>query len=302
MEKKEMSKFTRRVTVEEGYDITIQIKKPTNQQLKEADIQRAKAWNKAFKEGVMTKAEIDKVMRDRGLWDDKKKELEESLTKQILDLEKRLYRGDVTSKPKLSDGRKIAIEMKNKRLQLRDLISERLAMDENTAESLADNARFDYLVYACAYNQETEEPLFSSYEDYNNRGASIEAVAAAQLLAQMVYNLDEDFEDKLPENKFLSKFNLLNHDGQLIDPKTKDLVDVNGRKINDLGHYLDEEGNRVDIDGEKIDDTGLYELIDYENDLFDEQETPAAKEKPKRARKKTTRKTTKKTVEAETTD
>ena len=294
-----MSKYTGKVTVEQGYDITVEVKKPTNQQLKDADIQRAKAWNKAFKEGVMTKAEIDKVMRDRGLWDDKKKDLEESLTKQILDLEKRLYRGDGTSKPKLSDGRKIAIQMKNKRLQLRDLISDRLAMDENTAESLADNARFDYLVYACAFNQETGEPLFSSYEDYNNRGASVEAVAAAQLLAQMVYNLDEDFEDKLPENQFLSRFNLLNHDGQLIDPKTKELVDVDGRKINDLGHYIDDEGNRIDIHGDKIDETGLYELIDYENDLFeDEEEAPVAEEKPK----KTRRKTTKKTVEAETTD
>jgi hypothetical protein len=296
MEDKEMSNLQKTVTVEAGYDMIVGIKQPTNQQLKDADIQRAKVWNKAFKEGVMTKAEVDKVMRDRGLWDNSKAELEESLTKQILELEKRLYRGDGKSKPKLSDGRKIAIEMKNKRIQLRDLISDRLSLDENTVESLADNARFDYLVYACAYNVETEERIFSSYEDYNNRGASAEAVAAAQLLAQMVYNLDEDYEDQLPENKFLNKFNLINEEGLLVDPKTNNLIDINGKKINKSGHYLDDQNNRIDIDGDRLDSEGYYELVEYDNDLVDE--PPKSEAKPKRIR----RKTTKKTLEAETTD
>lgn len=294
-----MSKFQEAVVTEDGSTINVVVKKPTNDQLKEADIHKAKAWNKAFREGVMTKAEVEKIMVERGIWSEEKSKVEARLTQEILELEKKLYRGDGKAAPKLSDGRDIALEMRQKRIELRDLISERLAADDNTAESLADNARFDFLVYKCSYNGDTNQPLFPSYEEYNNRGSSRIAVASAQLLARMIYDLDSDFESKLPENAFLRQHKLVNDDGQLIDPKTKETVDAEGRRINELGHYIDNDGNRVDIDGNRIDEDGLYEMVEYENDLYEEEieEKPA----PKPRKKRTTRKTTaKKTEQVET--
>ena len=289
-----MSNFQETVTNEDGQQIVVVVKKPTNDQLKQADIHKAKAWNKAFKEGVMTKAEVEKIMVDRGIWSEEKSKIESRLSQEILELEKRLYRGDGKAAPKLSDGRDIALEMRQKRIELRDLISERLAADDNTAESLADNARFDFLVYKCSYNGETDQPLFDSYEDYNSQGSSRPAIAAAQLLARMIYDLDSDFESKLPENAFLRQHKLVNDDGQLIDPKTKYTVDPEGRRINELGHYLDEDGNRVDINGVKIDEDGLYEMVEYENDLYEEEveEKPAPKPRKKRATRKTAAKKT----------
>ena len=296
-----MSKFSETVTNEDGQQIVVVVKKPTNEQLKEADIHKAKAWNKAFREGVMTKAEVEKIMVERGIWSEEKSKVEARLTQEILELEKILYRGDGKAAPKLSDGRDIALQMRAKRIELRDLISERLAADDNTAESLADNARFDYLVYRCSFNGETDQPLFESYEAYNKRGSTRAAVAAAQLLARMVYDLDSDFEDKLPENAFLKQHKLVNEQGQLIDPKTKETVDDKGRKINELGHYLDDEGNRVDIDGDRIDEDGLYEMVEYENDLYEEVEEAEEKPAPKTRKKRAPRKTSaKKTEQAET--
>ena len=294
-----MSNFQETVTTEDGQQIVVVVKKPTNDQLKQADIHKAKAWNKAFKEGVMTKAEVEKIMVDRGIWSEEKSKIESRLSQEILELEKRLYRGDGKAAPKLSDGRDIALEMRQKRIELRDLISERLAADDNTAESLADNARFDFLVYKCSYNGETDQPLFDSYEDYNSQGSSRPAIAAAQLLARMIYDLDSDFESKLPENAFLRQHKLVNDDGQLIDPKTKYTVDPEGRRINELGHYLDEDGNRVDINGVRIDEDGLYEMVEYENDLYEEEVEEEAEEKPapKPRKKRATRKTAAKKAE-----
>ena len=290
------NKFQRVVTLANAETITISVRKPTNEQLKEADIYRAKAWNKAFKEGVMTKNEVEGLMVKRGLWDASKSTKEQELTAEILDLERLLYRGeDSGAKPKLSEGRSVALQMREKRLELRELISERIAMDENTAESLADNSRFDYLVFCCSYKGDTDEPVFESYDQYNNEAASVEAVAAAQLLAQMVYDLDSDFEDKLPENQFLKQFSLVNDDGQLIDPNTKNLIDANGRRVNEFGHYLDEDGNRVDNEGRPIDSEGLYELVDYEDDLFTKIEE--AKPKKKAATKRKPRAKAKKPTE-----
>lgn len=282
-----MANFEQMVTKENGEVVIVVVKRPTNQQLKDADIQKAKVWNKAFKEGVMTKNEVEKLMKERGTWNDEKTAKERQLTELILSLERKLYLGEDGVKPKLSEGRKIAIEMKNKRVELRDLISERLSMDENTAEALADNARFDYLVYACAYDKDTDQRLFSSYDDYNSRGSSVEAIAAAQLLAKMVYNLDEDFENRLPENQFLKKFDLINESGDLINPKTKELIDIDGRKVSEEGYYLDSDGNRVDIYGKKLNSDGLYEMVEYENDLFiDETENSSEKITSKKNSKK----------------
>lgn len=290
-----MSNYEQTVIAEDGSTVVVAVRRPTNQEMKDADIYRAKAWNKAFKQGVMTKAEVEQVMRDRGLWDNEKADRESELTKEILELERQLYHGSGKKKPKVSDGRRIAVLMKDKRIELRDLISERISMDENTAESIADNARFDYLVFVCSFNAQTEERLFESYEDYNKKGSNAEAVAAAQLLAQMVYNLDSDFEDKLPENQFLKKFDLLDENNQLVDPNTGHLVDIDGNRVNELGHYIDDEGNRVDLQGNRIDEEGLYEMVDYDNDLLE------AKPKKRAPRKRATKKTTKVKQEAEAT-
>jgi len=292
-----MSNFEQTIISADGSTVRVGVKKPTNQEMKDADIYRAKAWNKAFKEGVMTKAEVDQVMKDRGIWNQEKAEEEKNLTIEVLELERKLYIGEGKKKPKLSEGRKLAIQMKEKRILLRELISDRISMDENTAESIADNARFDYLVYVCSFNVDTQERLFESYEDYNQKGTNAESIAAAQILANMVYNLDSDFEDKLPENQFLKKFDLLDDNNQLVDPNTGDLVDIEGNEINELGHYIDKDGKRVDLDGNKIDGDGLYEMVDYENDLLDKK--PVKKRAP---RKKTAKKTTTKAKqEVETT-
>jgi hypothetical protein len=297
MEDREMSNFEQTIISADGSTVRVGVKKPTNQEMKDADIYRAKAWNKAFKEGVMTKAEVDQVMKDRGIWNEEKAEEEKNLTIEVLELERKLYIGEGKKKPKLSEGRKLAIQMKEKRILLRELISDRISMDENTAESIADNARFDYLVYVCSFNVDTQERLFESYEDYNQKGTNAESIAAAQILANMVYNLDSDFEDKLPENQFLKKFDLLDDNNQLVDPNTGDLVDIEGNEINELGHYIDKDGKRVDLDGNKIDGDGLYEMVDYENDLLDKK--PVKKRAP---RKKTAKKTTTKAKqEVETT-
>lgn len=267
-EHRKMSRYRREFENENGENKTIYVKRPDNDSIKEADIHRAKVWNKAFKEGVMTKKEVKEMMKERGLWDDQKDAKEASLSDEIIELEKKLYTGGgKKSKPKLSDGREIAIQMRIKRAELRELIQERLDMDQNTAEALADNARFDYLVSCCSFWAD-DSNVFDSYEDYNERSSSLEAVISAQLLAQMMYNLDMDFENNLPENQFLKKFDLVNEDGTLIDPNNPDrMVDLEGRTINEFGHYLDDDGNRIDVDGNIIEEGGLYVLSDYEDDL-----------------------------------
>jgi hypothetical protein len=271
--------------------VEIYVTRPNNKVNREADMLRSKTWSDCTSEGIPTKKQVLELMVERGEWDVEKQNLENKLGLEIVELERKLYCGEDGKKPKLSEGREIAIQIRQKRFQLRNLISQKIALEEHSAENLADNARFDFLVAHCSFYK-NGTPIYSSFDEYNKQSADEIAFAAASLLGKMMYNIDNNFEANLPENKFLKKFGLVNDKLSLIDPNTGFTVDIAGKRIDEDGFYVDEEGNRIDGDGHRITQDGFYEMVEYENDLVIE--------KPKPKRKTTVKKTTKKTTE--TTD
>jgi len=274
-----MSNQEQEVTLENGDKVTIYVKKPSNEIISGADIHRAKRWNECIRDDIITKKELATLMEKRGIWDKSKSDKEDDISSKITTLEKDLYRGRNGKKPKVSEGKKLALEMKKLRIELRNLISERLSLEENTAEALSDNARFDYFVAHCTFYKDSDKRVYNSVEDYNSKSSDTIAFTAASMLGNILYNLDSDFEKNLPENKWLSTFNLSDDKGNLVNSDGQQ-VDSEGRVINELGHFLDEKGNRVDANGVPLDEDGNYLLVDYENDL----EPP----KKKTTRKKTT--------------
>ena len=243
------------VELEDGSKTKIIVKKPSNAVMSAAQRKGALIWTQCIQEGVMTKKELEKILDDRGIWTkDKAKEQVKILT-DISKLEKELFlgRGEIL---KTSEGKKIAIQMRRKRIELRDLLAEKVSLEQNTAESLSDNAKFDYIVSQCTFD-EHEQPVYNGIDDYSNRNDDPIAFAAAQALATMLYSLDKDFEMKLPENKFLAKFEYIDDDLHLVN-KSGHKVDTENRLVNELGQFIDEEGKRVDIDGNPLDEDGSY--------------------------------------------
>ena len=279
-----MSSNEKEVELEDGTKVTIYVVKPSNQVISQADIHRAKRWNECIRDNVITKKELKTLMEDRGIWDKSKSDKEDEIGSKISDLEKKLYRGEGGKKPKVSEGKNLALEMRRLRSDLRELISERLGLEENTAEALADNARFDYFVANCTFYKDSGKRVYNSVEDYNKRSSDSVAFTAASMLGNILYNLDSDFEKNLPENKWLNMFNLTDDEGSLVNSEGK-TVDSEGRVINEQGHFLDDDGNRVDANGIPLDKDGNYILVDYENDL----EPP---KKKRTTRKKATTKAT----------
>ena len=274
-----MSNQEQEVTLENGDKVTIYVKKPSNEIISGADIHRAKRWNECIRDDIITKKELATLMEKRGIWDKSKSDKEDDISSKITTLEKDLYRGRNGKKPKVSEGKELALEMKKLRIELRNLISERLSLEENTAEALSDNARFDYFVAHCTFYKDSDKRVYNSVEDYNSKSSDAIAFTAASMLGNILYNLDSDFEKNLPENKWLSTFNLSDDKGNLVNSDGQQVVSE-GRTINELGHFIDDKGNRVDANGVPLDEDGNYLLVDYENDL----EPP----KKKTTRKKTT--------------
>jgi len=227
-----------------------------------------KAYNQAFTDAIKSKsivrAKMDDLLEEQGLWNNEKQAKFTSLQQELLDGEKRLAKGGFS----LSDAKKLALQMKEIRSEIRDLISVRTSLDNHSAEGQADNARFNYLVSACVVYKDTNELYFKNLEDYLNRSDDPVSLLGAQKLANMVYGLDNNFEKGLPENKFLHKYRFVDEKLRLIDKKGR-LVDVDGKLIDERGRYIDEQGNYVDKYGNRVDVDGDY-VVDSEPFLDDE--------------------------------
>jgi len=230
---------------------------------------RAKAvfnkWLHTFmRDGIMTKVELDKYMEEKGIWSEEKKNKETSLAKEIRSLTKDLYQGG--GKRKASEGKRIAVEIKKKRNELQNLIAEKISLEQNTAESLADNMKFDFLVSECTYEGNGIKKVYKDLEDYSEKADDEVAFVAAATLAQMLYSLDPNFEADLPENQFLSKFNYVDENFNLLDDQGH-TVSLDGKMIDDLGYYVNDDGEKVDADGNLVDETGnLIMSTEYTED------------------------------------
>ena len=268
MSKKEEKKF-------EYKDKQYLIKELTADQTIEAQRVYTKEFKKAVEDGAILKQSLEEHMRDQGLWDDEMAEKYTDLVKQSADLEYKIKSG---AYKKASELRDKAFELKKIRNELTALLSVRNSMDSVTAEGLADNERFFYLVSACVYDYLTQKPVFSSLQDYKDQADSELAVKCASEYANVAYGLDENFQDAFVENKLLKRLNLLNDKGQLINRKGQ-RVDINGNLLDDEGSRIDADGNRIDINNNPLLDDSVVDELDFEDDLAEDTEK---EEKPKR--------------------
>jgi len=245
------------VNLEDGTTKKIVVKLPTTGVQSRADRVRAKAWTECIQDGIMTKKELNRVMKEKGIWDEEKDKRHIEIAQRLVELERKLFiKKGRSSKVKASEGKKIAMEMRLLRVEMRDLVAERLVLEGNTAESLADNAKFDFLVANCTFDKSGKK-VYNSLEEYTNSADSEVAYAAASALANMLYSLDQNFESKLPENKFLKMFGMCDDNLSLVDTEGH-RVDSEGRKINEEGRLVNDEGQTVDSEGNLIDEDGSY--------------------------------------------
>jgi len=238
--------------------IKIVVKRPNNMVMSQAQRVGAKSWTDCVRDGIMTKRELEKFMKDQGIWDDGKDAAQKEVVQAISSLEKRLYVGgaDKNSKLRASDGKDIAIQMRIKRNELRELISERMSLEQNTAESISDNSRFDFLVSSCTF-YENGDKVYDTVDQYKEQADSEIGFAAATTLASMLYAVDKDFEARLPENKFLKMFNFVDENLSLVNTKGE-TIDLDGRRIDSSGYFINAEDKRVDKEGNVLDEFGNY--------------------------------------------
>jgi hypothetical protein len=251
-----------------GDEIDLLVVTPTNVQLLESEKVYKKSFRKALEEGAMLRKKLTMYMIEQGIWNDEQEAKYEEVVKNINLLDYQLNKGknDEGKTIKLSEGKKMALDLNDKRSQFRQLIAERQELDHLTAEGQADNERFSYLVYLCTLDYNTRKPYFNSYDEYLSQGNEKATIAAASHVGEIVYEIDPDYENSLTENKFLKRFGFANKDNHLVN-KDGELVDREGNLIDEEGYIL-KDGGRVNINDLPIlQDEENVEKVDFEDDL-----------------------------------
>lgn len=243
----------------DGNTVKVLIKNPTAKQYRDSQVEYNKAFRMALDSKALLRQKINDHMVDQGIWGKEKEKKYQKFLTDINEKEDLLKGGGV----KLSDAKKAALKLRELRDGFKDLIAERNALDTNSAEGQADNARFAELVRVCMVNPETDQPYFPDQQAYDSQTDQPWVVEASSELANMLYGLDPDYEGGLVENKFLKEFKFVNEDLRFINDDGH-LVDSEGKLLNEDGRYIayrtkegkakqdPEEVYFVNVDGEEV--------------------------------------------------
>lgn len=178
---------------------------PSPKQERDAQIVYAKALTSAIKSGILSVDSVGKWLKTQGTWSDEKEKLK-------LDLQIFLAEGQIMLESKRnSEGKNmkkaeaeaLAWEMSNKRADLLNLLSEVSRYTEYTAEGMANNEKFSFLVSVCTKNEDGTR-AFNSVEELDEETPL--SLKAQEEFGILFSGLEPDFYKEFPESKFLIEY------------------------------------------------------------------------------------------------
>ena len=71
--------------------VKILVKRPNNATLSQAQRVSAKTWTDCVRDGIMTKKELEKFMKEHNVWNETKDQEQKDKIREIAELEKQLF-------------------------------------------------------------------------------------------------------------------------------------------------------------------------------------------------------------------
>lgn len=259
-------------TEADGKKIDLAVIRPSPEVEGKAQLVYGRSFRQAVEAGLLVRARLEKFLREQNLWDDGKDAEYREVLKRVWAGEKKLAQGGGAGLTK-ARARDLAISLRRDRAALFFLNRDKNSLDLNTAEAFAEQARFDHLAANCVVYADTGKPYFTSVEDYKAKADQSDREAAVLEFAKLFYDVDENREKNLPENKFLAAYNFVDSKLRLID-KNGNLVDTENYRVDDEGRRINENGELIDFDGAPLDEDGNYK-VDFTPFLEDDDEETA---------------------------
>jgi hypothetical protein len=243
-----------------GNDVELAIKRPTPKQSVDAQLVYNKEWFRAQASGSPLRINLDTVLEQQGLWGESQRDQLRTIENEVRSLEKKLRSGakNFTS---LENAREAALRLRELRAEWINLVNSRNALNQYSAENIADAARLQYLVSVTVVDNTTGRPYFADYEDFVARlDDKIAETSYLEYLKFSVETIDEASaaQDQY-EDKWLKRYKFADEKGRLINKDGK-LIDSEGRLINENGEYVTETGARCDKEGTLITPEGEYDI------------------------------------------
>lgn len=257
----------------DGNDIKLEVLRPGHKVMQEANMSYNLKVSSLIRQAnnggdrLLLRSEVEDHLIKSGLWGKKDAQEMENLGMRLRALELIIKQGGI----KISEARKLAIEMSQIRSKMMILYNKKQQLDNVTIESVAESYKFGILMVKCVVRAEDGKPYFLGYDDYLDKSGDLAAIETAQCLSKMIYGLDDNINLNFFENQWLKEHNFIDKNGRLI--KENSFVDKDGRKIDAKGRFVDDSGNLTDKNGIRVDENGNF-VIENPKPYLDDDGNP----------------------------
>lgn len=181
------------------------LKKPNSKVRKESDAVYAKAYRRAVADGYFLEAEIDNIIKERGIKAANEKE-RKIIDSKISELEAMFNKNSFET---VAEGIEKYFEIVGLRRELEELDKAKRELSTQAASIIAENERFAYFVFACCFDSEGSK-VWEKLEDYKDDNSDIAAKLSSEMIS-FIYDgtsaLLEELEKIRPENIWYASAN-----------------------------------------------------------------------------------------------
>jgi len=193
---------------EDGNDMVLEFRPPSQGALNKAELVFKKTFSKCFRDGILTTSEVEKILRERGIWDDDKEREAAMFQLQIAKLEAKLKDGELEDE----EAKALCEELVVLRTELMNHNEPVVSIAENTCESISGEERNQFLVTQCIYHKAAGSRVYKSVEEFKSRGE--EQAARDSYMETVIASLEVTMGEELPsdlsqiysENRWLTDY------------------------------------------------------------------------------------------------
>jgi hypothetical protein len=188
----------------DGEEVVLKFKRPSQTVLSKAELSYRTAFSRAFRQDIITNAEVEKLLRDRGLWDEDQQKKVNELRSRIGELEESLEDTDLSNE----QGKAVCEELDKLRLEIMSANAIYQTIADNTCETIATEERNQFLCSECVVDNKTGLRVYKNVDDFKSRMDEPTALDAfretviATLEVAIGRSLPSNLSDEYAENKW----------------------------------------------------------------------------------------------------
>jgi soluble cytochrome b562 len=164
------------------------------------------------------RSQLEDFLKDVGVYSEDELNMIMEFNEEVRNLEAKIKAGG-----DINEGKEAAVRLKTLRMSLLILLSRKFEYDKYTIEHNVENAKFDFLLTKCILDED-KKPVFKDVADYkDNEELREDLQPMIKALADLTSAFDSQFEQKLPENQFLKKYDFCDENFNLKGEEVSDM-------------------------------------------------------------------------------